>query len=91
VRQISSREGIIATEHAVLESESAVVGAPRLADGIELIGQYQESGFQEPKYILRRADGQVIQLPRLLYLLAATLDGQRDVRQRLLRAARHRR
>ncbi len=54
---------------------------PRLAEGIELIGEYQGSGFQEPKYILRRADGQVIQLPRLLYLLAATLDGKRDLHQ----------
>ncbi len=56
-------------------------GALRLAEGIELIGEYQGSGFQEPKYILRRADGQVIQLPRLLYLLAANLDGYRDLQQ----------
>lgn len=52
---------------------------PRLADGVELIGEYQGSGFREPRYIVRRADGQVIQLPRLLYLLAATVDGQRDL------------
>jgi putative peptide zinc metalloprotease protein len=54
---------------------------PRLADGIELIGEYQGSGFKEPHYIARRADGQVIQLPRLLYLLANSLDGQRDLNQ----------
>ncbi|MDQ3761128.1 MAG: hypothetical protein M3460_05350 [Actinomycetota bacterium] len=54
---------------------------PRLAEGTELIGEYQGSGFQEPKYIVRRVDGQVIQLPRLLYLLAASLDGQRDLAQ----------
>ena len=54
---------------------------PRLADGVELIGEYQGSGFQEPRYIVRRADGQVIQLPRLLYLLAASMDGQRDQAQ----------
>ncbi|MGH3828601.1 MAG: hypothetical protein ACRDQX_15750, partial [Pseudonocardiaceae bacterium] len=54
---------------------------PRLADGIELIGEYQGSGFREPRYIVRRADGQVIQLPRLLYLLASTMDGQRDQAQ----------
>jgi putative peptide zinc metalloprotease protein len=52
-----------------------------LADGLELIGEYQGSGFQEPRYIVRRADGQVIQLPRLLYLLAETLDGSRDLVQ----------
>ena len=54
---------------------------PRLADGVELIGEYQGSGFREPPFIVRRADGQVIQLPRLLYLLAAALDGQRDQTQ----------
>jgi putative peptide zinc metalloprotease protein len=55
--------------------------APRLAEGVELIGEYQGSGFREPHYIVRRADGQVIQLPRLLYLLVASLDGQRDLVQ----------
>jgi putative peptide zinc metalloprotease protein len=59
-----------------------VVGTvPRLADGVELIGEYQGSGFQEPRYIVRRADGQVIQLPRLLYLLVSCVDGQRDQAQ----------
>jgi putative peptide zinc metalloprotease protein len=45
-----------------------VAGVPLLTEGVELIGEYQGSGFQEPRYILRRADGQVIQLPRLLYV-----------------------
>jgi putative peptide zinc metalloprotease protein len=58
-----------------------VATVPRLADGVELIGEYQGSGFREPPFIVRRADGQVIQLPRLLYLLAAALDGQRDQAQ----------
>jgi putative peptide zinc metalloprotease protein len=63
------------------EGVAAAVGVPRLADGIELIGEYQGSGFQEPRYIVCRADGQVIQLPRLLYLLAVSLDGRRDLAQ----------
>ncbi|MGB7796483.1 MAG: hypothetical protein WBL53_09555 [Pseudonocardiaceae bacterium] len=53
----------------------------RLAPGVELIGEYQGSGFQQPRYIVRRADDQVIQLSRLLYLLAANLDGQKDLTQ----------
>ena len=65
----------------VADSGSAVGTVPRLADGIELIGEYQGSGFQEPPFIVRRADGQVIQLSRLLYLLAASVDGQRDQAQ----------
>lgn len=53
----------------------------RLAPGVELIGEYQGSGFQQPRYIVRRADGQVIQLSWLLYLLATNLDGQKDLTQ----------
>lgn len=77
--QVSSRgEGVIDTERAVIDSGSDVGTVPRLAEGIELIGEYQGSGFVQAPYIVRRADGQVIQLPRLLYLLAASLDGERD-------------
>src|SRR3954471_531347 len=49
-----------------------------LADGIELIGEYQDSGFKEPPLLARRADGQVVQLPRLSYLIAEAADGRRD-------------
>ncbi len=52
--------------------------APRLAEGIELIGEYEDSGFKEPPYIARRADGQTIQMPRLLYLVAEEIDGHRE-------------
>jgi putative peptide zinc metalloprotease protein len=51
---------------------------PKLAEGIELIGEYKGSGFKEPPYLARRADGQVLQLPRLLYLVAENTDGTRD-------------
>src|SRR4051812_14048526 len=49
-----------------------------LADGIELIGEYEGSGFKVPPLLARRADGQVVQLPRLLYLIAESADGRRD-------------
>jgi putative peptide zinc metalloprotease protein len=51
--------------------------APRLADGVELIGEYAGSGFKSPPSLARRADGQMIQLTRLLYLVAAHADGSR--------------
>jgi putative peptide zinc metalloprotease protein len=51
-------------------------GLPRLSDGVELLGEYEGSGFKEPPYIARRADGQVVQLPRLLYLVAEEADGR---------------
>jgi putative peptide zinc metalloprotease protein len=73
-----SGEGVIDTERMAVDSGSVAGTVPRLAEGVELIGEYQGSGFIQAPYIVRRADGQVIQLPRLLYLLAAGVDGQRD-------------
>ena len=61
-----------------LEPSNHVAPAPRLAEGAELIGEYQDSGFKEPGYLVRRIDGQVIQLSRLLYLVAAEADGHKD-------------
>src|SRR3954453_9135079 len=54
---------------------------PSLAEGVELIGEYEGSGFKEPPSLVRRADGQVIQLPPLLYGVAARCDGQHDATQ----------
>ncbi|MFI1167127.1 hypothetical protein ACH4UM_26900 [Streptomyces sp. NPDC020801] len=51
---------------------------PRLSAGLRLHGEYQGSGFTDPKYIARRGDGQVVQLSRLLYLVASSIDGVRD-------------
>src|SRR5205823_6404670 len=45
---------------------------------MELIGEYQGSGFKDPPYLARRGDGQVLQLPRLLYRVAAQAEGRRD-------------
>jgi putative peptide zinc metalloprotease protein len=52
---------------------------PRLAEGTELLGEYQGSGYREPKYLVGRADGQVIALPHLLYQVTAAVDGTRTV------------
>jgi len=50
---------------------------PRLADGVELLGELRDSGFARPPALVRRADGQMIQLSRLLYLVACRIDGTR--------------
>jgi len=50
---------------------------PRLAPGIELLGELKNSGFAEPRSLVRRADGQVIQLSRLLYMVSSLMDGTR--------------
>ena len=52
------------------------VGAParrHLAAGTELLGVYEAAAFTQPQFLVRRGDGQVIQLTRLLYLVAAAL------------------
>ncbi len=54
---------------------------PRLAEGLELIGEYVGSGFKETPYLARRMDGQVLQLTHLLYLVAEAVDGERDFGQ----------
>ncbi|HUR84529.1 MAG TPA: hypothetical protein VMY78_04230 [Solirubrobacteraceae bacterium] len=51
---------------------------PRLADGAELLGEFEDSGFEDPPHMARRGDGQVIQLTELLHLVAEAADGQRD-------------
>src|SRR4029077_17165481 len=50
---------------------------PRLADGVELLGEYQGSGYSQPPSLVRRAAGQVLQMPRLLYQLTCRIDGSR--------------
>jgi putative peptide zinc metalloprotease protein len=53
-------------------------GAPQLAAGVELLGEYQGSGYSQPPSLVRRADGQVIQMSALLYRVACRIDGSRD-------------
>lgn len=51
----------------------AVIGPLRPVGGLTLLGEYQGSGFTEPRFLVRRGDGQVIQLSRLLYLVAEAI------------------
>ncbi|HEY2126326.1 MAG TPA: hypothetical protein VGH77_03970, partial [Streptosporangiaceae bacterium] len=61
----------VATGHEPAERAAAVpspadpaepAAVPRLADGVELLGEYQNSGYRQPPSLVRRADGQVIQM-----------------------------
>ena len=54
---------------------------PRPSAGLRLHGEYQGSGSIEPKFIARRGDGQVVQLSRLLHLVAGAVDGRRDTEE----------
>ncbi len=77
----------VATGHEPAERAAAVpspadpagpAAPPRLADGVELLGEYQNSGYQQPPSLVRRGDGQVIQMSPLLYQVTGRIDGSRD-------------
>jgi len=37
-----------------------------IAEGVRLLGPYQDSGYAEPRFLVRRADGKVILVPELV-------------------------
>ncbi|PPK62054.1 hypothetical protein V5P93_005186 [Actinokineospora auranticolor] len=51
---------------------------PHRADGVELIGEMRGSGYRRPPALVRRGDGQVIQLTPLLYNILSAVDGEAD-------------
>ena len=51
-------------------------GSVVLAPGTVLLGELEGSGFTEPHYLVMRADGQVLHVSQLLFLVAANLDGR---------------
>lgn len=62
----------------VLPASDQQAALPGLADGVQLLGQYADSGLRDAGYLVRRSDGQVLQLTRLLYLVISHLDGRAD-------------
>ncbi|HUP99775.1 MAG TPA: hypothetical protein VM093_04880 [Aeromicrobium sp.] len=49
---------------------------PVRADGVQLIGELEGSGYREPVALARRSDGQTIQLTPLVYLVLEAIDGR---------------
>jgi putative peptide zinc metalloprotease protein len=58
-------------------AEAEVV--PRLAAGVELLGEYQGSGLTKASFLARSPSGQVVHLSLLLYLVLSEIDGHRAV------------
>lgn len=52
---------------------------PARADGVQLIGRSRGSGYREPPSLVRRADGQTLQLTPLLFAVLEAVDGRRTV------------
>ena len=50
---------------------------PQPATGVDLIGEYEASGYKEAPCLVRRGDGQTIQLTPLLYSTLELVDGRR--------------
>jgi putative peptide zinc metalloprotease protein len=50
---------------------------PVRADDVQLLGEMPGSGYRTPPALVRRADGQTIQLTPLLYLVLEGVDGRR--------------
>ena len=55
------------------------VDVPCLADGVELIGSAKGSGYRKPPALVRRADGQVLQVTELLFHVLQAIDGGRTL------------
>ncbi|MCU1515859.1 MAG: hypothetical protein JWQ75_580 [Pseudarthrobacter sp.] len=66
-------------EVPVANAPDDVGQVPSLADGVQLIGASEGSGYREAPSLVRRADGQTLQLTRLLYLVLEAVDGTRDL------------
>ncbi len=57
----------------------AIAGkVPARPDGVELIGEMEGSGYRTPPSLVRRHDGQTVQLTPLLYAVLEAVDGRRD-------------
>jgi putative peptide zinc metalloprotease protein len=63
------------------ERTDAGAAVPQRADGVELLGSMQGSGYRNPPALVRRRDGQVLQLTPLLYQVLEAIDGERTVAQ----------
>src|SRR3954453_10842939 len=48
------------------------------AEGLELLGEVSGSGYKDGAALVRRADGQMVQLGPLMYALLEAIDGTRD-------------
>src|SRR3954451_6177527 len=67
---------------ATVDTSSPPVEAPEpgvlgRADGVELLGTVAGSGYKDGAALVRRADGQMVQLGPLMYALLESVDGER--------------
>lgn len=56
----------------------AAIPTPVRAEGLELLGTFERSGHRQAPFLVRRADGQMVQLTPVLFHLLTAIDGARD-------------
>ncbi|HWE55042.1 MAG TPA: hypothetical protein VG435_05990, partial [Acidimicrobiales bacterium] len=57
----------------------SIAEAPGRAEGLELLGPVKGSGYKDGANLVRRADGQIVQLGPLMYSVLDCIDGARTV------------
>src|SRR3954452_22518303 len=67
-----------ATADRPAASPAAEAAPVARAAGLELLGDVSGSGYKDGAALVRRADGQMVQLGPLMYALLEAVDGQRD-------------
>lgn len=58
---------------------TTLVDTPARVDGVQIIGAMEGSGYRTPPALVRRPDGQVLQLTPLLFLVLSAIDGRRGL------------
>lgn len=65
-------------DRAIAPVGVAAPAAPARAEGLELLGEVPGSGYRQRVALVRRADGQMVQLGPLMFALLEELDGKRS-------------
>ena len=68
-----------ATAEPRVEPASSTPSALDRAEGVELLGDVSGSGYKDGVSLVRRADGQMVQLGPLMYGLLASVDGKQSL------------
>ena len=67
-------------ERVALGAAVEVPERPRLAPGVELLGQMQDTGFVDRQWLIQR-EGAFLQVTELLYRVAEQIDGERTLEE----------
>ena len=77
----SDRAGVVAPASDSASPDPSLVEVPARAEGLQLIGKMRGSGYRDPPALVRRGDGQTLQLTPLLYLVLEAVDGHTTLEQ----------